>query len=186
MGALATLTIPLRLRTSNDRYDAAQILESVAGSEDVSISGGGRAARSYAGNIDSIIGKLDAKKLLGTGPVRVRLPMRSLAIPDKPANPAAMLAEVRESPLMGNAHFDGDRFEANIVPSTGAMLLIYEGAIRHGLMPQDVPTLVALRGLLAARQRPARSRRPNGWRPGRPERPVHLGEGNRCSTLGSN
>lgn len=148
MGALATLTIPLRLRTSNDRYDAAQILESVAGSEDVSISDGGATLRVHMpGNIDSIVGKLDAKKLLGTGPVRVSVPMRSLAIPDKPANPAAMLAEVSESPLVGNAHFDGDRFEANIVPSTGAMLLIYEGAIRHGLMPQDVPTLVALRGL---------------------------------------
>jgi hypothetical protein len=148
MGALATFTIPLRLTTANDRYDAVEILESVAGSESVSISDASvTLSVQMPGNLDSIMAKLRAKHLLGNGPVQVSVPMRSLAIPEKPANPAGMIAEVEETPLVLNPRFEGDRFVATIVPSTGAMLTIYEGAIRHGLIPQDVPTLVALRGL---------------------------------------
>jgi hypothetical protein len=139
MGALATLTIPLSLKTSNDRYDATQILETVAGSEGLSFNDSSATLNlQFPGNVSSII-----KKLAG----KVSVPMRSLAIPDKPANPAAMLSEVGESSAISNAHFNGDRFEATVVPSTNTMLLIYESAVKAGLIPQDVPTLVALRGL---------------------------------------
>ena len=99
------------------------------------------------GNVDSLMAKLAAKGILAAGPVTVSIPRRSLAIPERVSSGNELLEALGRSRLISGARFNGDRLEATIAPGTGTRRLIYEEAIRSGLMPQDVPTLVKLRGL---------------------------------------
>jgi hypothetical protein len=148
MGAYATLTIPLRITTTNERYDAREVLENIAGGLPPAMTDTEAVVSlQMPGNLDSLFHKLAAKGVLGRGPVRVSIPMRSLAIPERRSSGDDLLELLRDSPAISGPLFNGDRLEATIVPSTGVMRFIYEQALRSGLIPQDVPTLVNLRGL---------------------------------------
>jgi hypothetical protein len=150
MGASATVTIPLSIRSSVDADEALTVLTNTAGSSSASVdpaAGTGTVVMQMPGNIDALMAKLASHKLLPGDWITVSVPVRSLAIPGYTIDTAALTAKLLASPAVTAATINGDKIEATVAAETASMRFMYEEILHAGMIPQDVPTLVYLRGL---------------------------------------
>ncbi|GAC1406839.1 MAG: hypothetical protein NVSMB64_12960 [Candidatus Velthaea sp.] len=150
MGAFAALTIPLDLSRPGAGTLALAAAQSSAGSTGIRID----AARSelhmrlqLPGNITSLMSRLASAGFAIPRSIGVSVPVRSLGIPHVQPDVAHMIDELHASGHVRGAAIAGDQLTASIGPSSKGLYAIYIGLIHSGLMAQDTPTLVALRGL---------------------------------------
>jgi hypothetical protein len=150
MGAFAALTIPLDLSRPGAGTLALAAAQSTSGSTDVAVD----VARNeltmklqIPGNIKSIMTRLKAAGFAIPPQIRAVVPVRSLGLPEMRPDVPHMLAEIQASGHVSNARLDGAELTAIIGPSSKGLYAIYWSLIHAGLMAQDTPTLVALRGL---------------------------------------
>ena len=150
MGAFAALTIPLDLSRPGAGTLALAAAQSSSGSADARVD----AARGelnmqlqLPGNITSLMGRLASAGFVIPLSIGVSLPVRSLGIPDFVPDVDHMIADLQATGHVRDVRIAGDRLTATIGPSSKGLYAIYIGLIHSGLMAQDTPTLVALRGL---------------------------------------
>ena len=150
MGAFAALTIPLDLSRPGAGTLALAAAQSSAGSTDARID----AARGelnmqlqLPGNITSLMGRLASAGFVIPLGIGVSVPVRSLGAPGLVPDVSHMIADLEASGHVRDVRIAGDRLTATIGPSSKGLYAIYIGLIHSGLMAQDTPTLVALRGL---------------------------------------
>ncbi|GAC1421108.1 MAG: hypothetical protein NVSMB5_14050 [Candidatus Velthaea sp.] len=150
MGAFAALTIPLDLSRPGSGTLALAAAQSSAGSTGIRIDAARRELHmqlQLPGNITSLMGRLASAGFAIPPSIRVTVPVRSLGIPEKETDVAHMIDEMHATGHVRNAAIEGDRLTASIGPSSKGLYAIYINLIHSGLMAQDTPTLVALRGL---------------------------------------
>ena len=149
MGAFATLTIPLNLSGTGAEFHAWEAANAAAGSQHIIADRGRNELRlehQFPGNITALMRRLGAKFALPRT-ITASVPVRSLGIPDHPADVSHMLAAINSEPGVSGARIEGDRLVAEVPPITRGLYVIFNHLLHAGLIAQDVPTLVALRGL---------------------------------------
>jgi hypothetical protein len=140
MAAAASLTIPLQIASPEAREDALSVLEKTPGSQDVAIDAAGVATLKlqFPGNIDALVSKLRAKRVLTT------LPFIGVSVPVKPmieVDAADVLERLRASVTLSNVTYDGSTVTATAMGATSAFRYILEEVENAGLMPVDIPTV---------------------------------------------
>jgi len=140
MAAAAALTIPLQIASPEALEDALYVLKNSAGSEDVAIDAAGVATLKlqFPGNIDALVAKLRAKRVLAG------LPFIGVSVPVKPmveVDPADVLERLRASVTLSNVTYDGSTVTATAMGTTSAFRYILEEVENAGLMPVDIPTV---------------------------------------------
>jgi hypothetical protein len=150
MGAFAALTIPLDLSRPGAGTLALAAAQSTAGSTDVAVD----VARNeltmklqLPGNIKSIMTRLKSAGFAIPPRIGAVVPVRSLGLPEMRPDVPHMLAEINASGHVSEARLEGDTLTAVIGPSSKGLYRIFWSLIHAGLIAQDTPTLVALRGL---------------------------------------
>lgn len=150
MGAFAALTIPLDLSRPGGATLALAAAQSTAGSTDVAVD----VARNVLtmklqlpGNIKSLMTRLRAAGFAVPPRIGVSVPVRSLGLPEVKPDVPHMLAEINASGQVSDAQLVGDQLTATTGPSSKGLYQIYWSLIHAGLIAQDTPTLVAIRGL---------------------------------------
>ncbi len=150
MGAFAALTIPLDLSRPGAGTLALAAAQSTAGSTDVTVD----VARNVLtmklqlpGNIKSLMTRLKAAEFPIPAQIHVAVPVRSLGLPEMLPDVPHMLGEINASGHVSGAQLSGDTLTAYTGPSSKGLYAIYWQLIHAGLIAQDTPTLVALRGL---------------------------------------
>ncbi len=150
MGAFAALIIPLDLSRPGAGTLALAAAQSTSGSTDVAVD----VARNeltmklqLPGNIKSIMTRLKAAGFAIPPRIAVSVPVRSLGLPQLVPDVPHMLAEINASGHVSGAQLEGDRLTAFTGPSSKGLYTIFWSLIHAGLIAQDTPTLVALRGL---------------------------------------
>lgn len=150
MGAFASLTIPLDLSRPGIADAVAAAAERSAGSTDAVVDTAANELRmklQLPGNLNSLMMRLAAAKVAIPLRIGVSVPVRSLSIPDTVPDTEHLLAELNASGIVSDATISGDTLTAMTTPSSKGLYMIYLSLIHHGLMAQDTPTLVAIRGL---------------------------------------
>jgi len=150
MGAYAALTIPLNLSRPGSSTLALAAAQSSTGSQGAQVDTAGGALHlelQLPGNIKSLMDRLAAAGFAIPMAISVSVPVKSLGIPGKTPDVAHMIEEMHATGDVHNAQMSGDRLTATIGPSSKGLYAIYIGLIHAGLMAQDTPTLVTLRGL---------------------------------------
>ncbi len=150
MGAFAALTIPLDLSRPGATTLALAAAQSTAGSTDVGVD----VVRNVLtmklqlpGNIKSIMTRLKAAGFVVPQQIGVSVPVRSLGLPEMKPDVPHLLDELNSSGQISGAQFIGDQLTAMTGASSKGLYIMYWTLIHAGLMAQDTPTLVALRGL---------------------------------------
>ncbi len=150
MGAFAALAIPLNLSRPGAGTLALAAAQSTAGSTDVAIDVANNVLTmklQLPGNIKSLMTRLKAAGFAIPPKIAVSVPVRSLGLPEMKPDIPHMLAEINASGQVSDARLVGDTLTAATGPSSRGLYKIYWSLIHAGLMAQDTPTLVALRGL---------------------------------------
>ena len=149
MGAFATLTIPLNLSGTGAEHQAWEAANSSAGSKNIIADRATNQLRldhQFPGNITALMRRLGAKFALPHS-ITASVPVRSLGIPGAPSDVSHLLAAINHEPGVSGARIEGDRLIAEVPPVTRGLYVIFNHLLHAGLIAQDVPTLVALRGL---------------------------------------
>jgi hypothetical protein len=150
MGAFAALTIPLDLSRPGGSTLALAAAQPTAGSTEVAVD----VARNeltmklqLPGNIKSLMTRLKTAGFAIPPRIAAVVPVRSLGLPEILPDVPHMLAEINASEHVSEARLEGDQLTAIIGPSSKGLYQIYWSLLHAGLMAQDTPTLVAIRGL---------------------------------------
>ncbi len=150
MGAFAALTIPLDLSRPGAATRALAAAQPSSGSTDVAVD----VARNeltmklqLPGNIKSLMTRLKTAGFAIPPRIGVVVPVRSLGLPEMRPDIPHLLAEINASGHVTDARLEGDELTALTGPSSKGLYTIFWSLIHAGLIAQDTPTLVALRGL---------------------------------------
>jgi len=160
MGAFAAVRLPVDLtRKSGAEHIVNLVLNQFAGTRNVEID---KAAGTvnfeihFPGNLSNLVGRLMRRGIAVGERANVSIPVKpfpGLGAPTENVphrlEEGAEVWDVQFAPgrYVFDAHYDGNRVEASIVPSTNSMHEIYDALLTLRLMAQDVPTLPYLRGL---------------------------------------
>jgi hypothetical protein len=149
MGAFATVTIPLDFTSPGSSGAALREGETSAGSTEVAITPTGLTLKlQLPGNLRALTSRLRGQGLAVPETVGVSVPVRAMGIPDLVPNVEHLLQTLNESGEVFGAQMDGDNVTAQVKPTSNKGLYrLFYAIIHEGLMPQDTPTLPALRGL---------------------------------------
>lgn len=150
MGAFAALTIPLNLSRPGAGTLALAAAQSTAGSTDIAIDVAANVLTmklQLPGNIKSIMTRLKAAGFAIPPRIGVAVPVRSLGLPEMKPDVPHMLAGINASGEVSDARLVGDTLTATTGPSSKGLYRIYLSLLHSGLIAQDTPTLVAIRGL---------------------------------------
>jgi len=149
MGAFATVTIPLDLSKPGSAGLALFEAERTAGSTDAEVTSTGLTLKFHMpGNLKALGSRLKSAGFTLPETVRVSVPIRALGIPDLIPNVEHLVQTLDESGEVSDARIEGDAVTASTTPSSNkGMYRIFYSLIHEGLMPQDTPTLPAMRGL---------------------------------------
>jgi hypothetical protein len=150
MGAFAALTIPLDLSRPGGSTLALAAAQSSSGSTDVAVD----VARNeltmklqLPGNVKSLMTRLRSAGFAIPPRIQAVVPVRSLGLPETRPDVPHMLADINASGHVSEARLEGDTLTAIIGPSSKGLYQIFWSLIHAGLIAQDTPTLVAIRGL---------------------------------------
>jgi hypothetical protein len=150
MGAFAALTIPLDLSRPGAGTLALAAAQSSAGGTDARVD----VERNelflklqLPGNLKSLMTRLASAGFIIPTAVHASVPVRSLGLPDSVPDIPHMLDELNATAEVDDAQMSGDTLTATIGPSSKGLYNIFFALIHAGLIAQDTPTLVALRGL---------------------------------------
>jgi len=141
------LTIPLELSNPAVASVALEAAECCAGGWDASASADGlRLKLQMPGNVRALMDRLRAAGIPTPDRIDVVVPVRSMGC-DVPPDIEHLLANLHNSGEVYDARVEGDNLVASTGPTSRGLYRIYHSLIHEGLMPQDTPTLSALRGL---------------------------------------
>ena len=150
MGAFAALTIPLDLSRPGAGTLALAAAQSTSGSTDVAVDVPQNELTmklQLPGNVKSIMTRLKSAGFAIPPRIGVSVPVRSLGLPEMTPDIPHLLAELNASGHVSAAQLVGDQLTAVTGPSSKGLYTIYWSLLHSGLIAQDTPTLVALRGL---------------------------------------
>jgi hypothetical protein len=150
MGAFAALRIPLNLSRPGAGTLALAAAQSTAGSTAVAVDVAHNELTmklQLPGNIKSLMTRLKAAGFAIPPRIAVSVPVRSLGLPENKPDIPHLIAEINASGHVSDAQLVGDQLTALTGPSSKGLYSIYWSLIHAGLIAQDTPTLVALRGL---------------------------------------
>jgi len=142
MSASASLTIPVRLTTPAQKYDATRAFEATAGLKGLSLDvarGMATIQLEFPGNIDALMRRLAGKRLTHAATISIAVPVQNLS--GRIIDPTNLLHALNASPAITNARYDGKTVTATIVAATNSVRYMYEEIIIAGLMPLDTPTV---------------------------------------------
>lgn len=142
MAASASLTIPVRLATPAQAYDARAVFDRTPGLLRHEIDAAGTKATvqfEFPGNVDALMSRLVGKRLTTTKTATISVPVVNLT--GRTVDPVHLIASLNASPAVSNASFDGQTVSATIVAATNAVRYMYEEIVLAGLMPLDKPTV---------------------------------------------
>ncbi len=142
MSAAASLVIPVAFTTTSSEAKALRIFQATAGISQFVVNvpeGTATISYEFPGNIDGLVRRLSGVGVKAGPTVHVTVPVKNLS--GKVVNPTQLLADLKSSPAVVDAAFDGDAVTATIVCATNAFRYVYEEIIINGLMPLDVPTV---------------------------------------------
>lgn len=142
MSAAASLVIPLSFASPASEAKALQLFQATAGIAQFVVSvpeGTATLSYEFPGNIDGLVRRLSGVGVKAGPTVKVSVPVKNLS--GRVIDPTRFLADLKDSPAVIDAAFDGDTVTGTIVCATNAFRYIYEEIIIHGLMPLDVPTV---------------------------------------------
>lgn len=148
MGAFASLSIPLDLSRPGGGELALDAAGSSSGAIDAGVTPEGLTLKlQMPGNIGALMGRLRANGFATPDRIGVSVPVRSLAIPEKNPSAEHLVGVLNASGDVFDAQITGDSVTAFTGPTSKGLYRIYHALIHEGLIAQDTPTLVALRGL---------------------------------------
>lgn len=150
MGAFAALTIPLDLSRPGAGTLALAAAQSSAGSIDHAVDPGKNELHlklQIPGNVTALMSRLASAGFIIPKKIGVSVPVKSLGIPNHTPNVPHMLEDLNASGAVSGAVMSGDTLTATTGPSSKGLYQIFNALLHAGLIAQDTPTLVTLRGL---------------------------------------
>jgi hypothetical protein len=150
MGAFAALTIPLDLSRPGAGTLALAAAQSSAGSTGAAVDPAKNELHlklQIPGNLTALMSRLASAGFAIPKKIKVSVPVRSLGIPNHVPDVPQMLHALNTGSAVSDATISGDQLIAMTGPSSKGLYQIFNALLHSGLIAQDTPTLVALRGL---------------------------------------
>lgn len=142
MSASAALKVPLRLSSPASAAIAHRVISQTAGTSAVTVdaaSGQATFGFEFPGNVDALVRRLRASGVGVGASIAAGIPVKNAS--GDTLDPAKLLADLKASPAVSAAAFDGVRVDVTLASATNAFRYVYEEIIINGLMPLDVPTV---------------------------------------------